>query len=75
MITFEPLLKYMKDNNISMNRLIKTDVLSPSETTRIRSNHNFRLPFIDRLCKALNCQPGDIIKYIPDENTTDQKNG
>lgn len=22
---------------------------------------------IDRICKALNCQPGDLLKYVPDE--------
>lgn len=24
---------------------------------------------IDKLCAALNCQPGDIVEYIPDDKT------
>ncbi len=27
-----------------------------------------RFSTLDAICKALNCQPGDIIEYVPDEN-------
>lgn len=26
-----------------------------------------RLTTLDAICKALNCQPGDILEYVPDE--------
>ncbi|RJE46658.1 MULTISPECIES: helix-turn-helix domain-containing protein [unclassified Dehalobacter] len=26
-----------------------------------------RFSSLDRICKTLNCQPGDILEYIPDE--------
>ena len=26
-----------------------------------------RFTTLDALCKALNCQPGDILEYVPDE--------
>ena len=26
-----------------------------------------RLGTLDAICKALNCQPGDILEYVPDE--------
>ncbi len=26
-----------------------------------------RLQTLDAICKALNCQPGDILEYVPDE--------
>lgn len=28
-----------------------------------------RFSTLDAICKALNCQPGDIIEYIPDDET------
>lgn len=28
-----------------------------------------RLATLDAICKALNCQPGDILEYVPDEKT------
>lgn len=73
MITFEPLFNYLKEHNITLYRMIKDGVITPTETTRIRSDHNFRLSFIGRLCKYLECQPEDIIEFIPydDDEDTD----
>ncbi|MBE5872212.1 MAG: hypothetical protein E7294_13325 [Lachnospiraceae bacterium] len=33
--------------------------------------YNFRLSFIERLCKYLNCRPKDIIEFIPYEPDED----
>ena len=30
-----------------------------------------RLQTLDAICRALDCQPGDIIAYEPDENSTE----
>lgn len=27
----------------------------------------FRFETMDKICKALDCQPGDILEYIPDD--------
>lgn len=32
-----------------------------------------RLQTLDAICKALDCQPGDILAYKPDENSTENK--
>ena len=32
-----------------------------------------RLQTLDAICKALDCQPGDILAYEPDENSTENK--
>lgn len=36
-----------------------------------------RLQTLDAICKALDCQPGDILEYVPDDdsNKNDQKEG
>ena len=28
-----------------------------------------KLSTLDSICKALQCQPGDILEYVPDEDT------
>jgi putative transcriptional regulator len=38
--------------------------LSVFKTNRARA---VRFSTLDALCKALNCQPGDLIEYAPDE--------
>ena len=30
------------------------------------------LSVLDRLCAALNCQPGDLLEYVPEENNQPQ---
>ena len=30
-----------------------------------------RLQTLDAICRALDCQPGDILAYEPDENSTE----
>lgn len=32
-----------------------------------------RLQTLDAICRALDCQPGDILAYEPDENSTKNK--
>ena len=32
-----------------------------------------RFSTLDAICKALNCQPGDILEYIPDEETSKEQ--
>ena len=29
---------------------------------------SIRLKDLDRICKALGCQPGDLLEYVPDED-------
>ena len=31
-----------------------------------------RLETLDAICKALDCQPGDIFEYVPDEKEEDE---
>lgn len=68
MISFSPLFEYLKKHEISKYQLIKAGIVTSTELTRISFNHNFSLKFIDRLCKELDCEVSDIIKYIDDPN-------
>ena len=71
MISFRPLLRYLKEHEISMYQMIKDGVITPTESTRIRGDHNFRLSFVGRLREYLDCKPEDIIEYIPYEPDED----
>lgn len=45
--------------------------LSPSVITGLTSGRASRVDFetLSKLCRRLNCQPGDILVYTPDENS------
>lgn len=40
--------------------------ISPATMAKLSSNRIVSLEVIDKVCKALNCQPGDIMEYVPD---------
>lgn len=45
--------------------------LSPSVITGLTSGRASRVDFetLRKLCQRLNCQPGDILEYIPTDNS------
>lgn len=47
--------------------LIKKYNVSPGQITRLKRNESVSTHTIEMFCKILNCDVGDIMKYIPDE--------
>ena len=39
---------------------------------KFRAKEHFNFDNLNTLCRLLNCQPGDIIEYIPDTHTQDK---
>lgn len=62
--------RVMADRKISVNHLAEeldmTNVnLSNLKTGKMKG---IRFETMDRICKALDCQPGDLFEYLPDED-------
>jgi len=67
MITYENLWKIMKEKGISQYALIKTYNISPAQITRLKRNESVSTHTIEMFCKILDCDIGDIAKYIPND--------
>ena len=67
MISYNKLWEIMKKQGVSQYALIKYHHVSPGQITRIKRNESVSTHTIEMFCKILNCQPGDILEYIPDE--------
>ena len=67
MISYEGLWKKMKERGVSQYALIKQFNVSPGQITRLKRNESVSTHTIEMFCKILNCEVGDIMKYIPDE--------
>lgn len=61
-------LAALKKKGYSSTRLRNEKILSESTMQKFRRNEMVTTNNIARLCKIFNCQPGDIIEYIPDED-------
>lgn len=70
MIVFDPFWELLNERNITTYDLEYEYGLNPADISRLKNNHNYTLKSINRLCKFLSCQPGEIILYIKDETNT-----
>jgi putative transcriptional regulator len=66
MISYKPLLKMLIDRETKKGEFIEEANISWSTMSKINKNEYVSLEVIDRICAALECQPGDLIEYIPD---------
>lgn len=48
---------------------IRNERLIPSSTmTRIRNNEPITTETIDTICRLCECQPGELLRWVPDED-------
>lgn len=65
-ISYKKLFELMETKGIKKIDLRKSG-LSPTIVDRLVKNSNVNTSTIIELCKMLNCQPSDIMEYIPDD--------
>ena len=68
MISYDNLWNVMKKKGITQYALIKNYHISAGQLTRLRRNESVSTHTIEMFCKILDCQVGDIMRYIPDED-------
>ena len=58
----------MAKRKMSLNELSEKVGLTQANLSILKNNHAkaVRLSTLDALCKALDCQPADILEYVPD---------
>lgn len=64
------ILTELKKNGYNTNRIRTEKLLSESTLQKFRQNEIVSADNIAKLCKLLDCQPGDILEYVPDENNS-----
>lgn len=69
MIIYDKLWTMMGEKKISQYALINTYHVSAGQLSRLRKNTNVNTHTINMLCNILDCQPGDIMEFIPDKKT------
>lgn len=67
MISYEPLWETMKRRKATTYTLQVKGEISSSTVRRLKANESVSTNTLDALCKILECEIGDIIKFLPDE--------
>ena len=66
-IVYDKLFSLLKEKGYSSTRIREEKKIGQSYLQQIRHGELVSWKTIDTLCKLLDCQPGDIVEYIPDE--------
>ncbi|MBR0446504.1 MAG: helix-turn-helix transcriptional regulator [Oscillospiraceae bacterium] len=66
MMSYDKLWEVLKDRGISQYALIKRYHISPGQITRLKRNESVSTHTIEVFCRILNCQVGDIMEYVED---------
>lgn len=67
MIVFLDLLKMLSDHGWSTYRLQKEKRISNGTIIQIRAGKPLTTTTIDTICELCDCQPGDLMRYIPNK--------
>lgn len=54
----------LKESGYNSTRILKENLISQSAVQKIRKNEMVGIKTIEKLCKLLDMQPGNIIKYV-----------
>ncbi len=59
----------MAKRKIGLTELAKEVDITLANLSILKNNKAkaVRLTTLDAICRALNCQPGDLLEYVPDE--------
>ena len=64
-------LQALKEKGYNTTRIRRENILSQSTLQKLREGKPLASSNIDTICGLLECQPGDFIKWVPDDETTD----
>jgi len=64
-ISYRPLFVLLASKGLKKTDLLELIDISRGTLARFAKGEPVSLEVIDKLCRALDCQPGDVVEYIP----------
>lgn len=71
-ISYKKLLSIFEEKGITSYTIKKEKIIGQATWKKIHENGHIDTRSIESLCKYLNCQPGDIMEYVPDNDPNSQ---
>lgn len=70
MIKYDKLFRALEAAGINTTQIRRDKIMSQNAYYGIRRGEqvNLTLSTIDKLCSLLQCQPGDLVEWVPDED-------
>ena len=67
-IVYGKLLNLMKQKGITTYTIRQNNIIGQATLTKIKNGGDIDTRTIAKFCELLDCQPGDILEYVEDEN-------
>ncbi len=61
------IIDQLQKKGYTLQRIRKEKILSQGTLTYIRAKKLIRIEVIERICELLQCQPGDLLEWVPDD--------
>ena len=68
---YEKLFALMKEKGLPPYRIRKEKIVSENALTSMRAGKSVTTDTIAALCRALACQPGDIMEYVDESEAAE----
>ena len=68
---YEKLFALMKEKGLTTYRIRKEKIVSENALTSMRAGKSVPTDTIAALCRALACQPGDIMEYVDESEAAE----
>lgn len=66
-IIYRKAFALMAEKGLTTYQIRKQKVIAERVLQKMREDQSVGIKNIDALCRVLDCQPGDLMEYIPDE--------
>lgn len=60
-------IETLKESGYNTTRILKENLIGQSAMQKLRKGEMVGIKTLDQICRLLDMQPGNIIKFIPDE--------
>lgn len=68
MITYSKLFKILSDRGHTSRYWLQQNGIHPATISKLQKNERINTDTINKICFLLNCQPGDILEYVPTDS-------
>lgn len=67
--------RVMADRNVSLKELSEMVGVSNVNLSKLKTGKVSAIRFstLDAICRALDCQPGDVLEFDPDDGSNDEQ--
>lgn len=62
----------LKNNGYNTYKIRKEKIFGEATMTKFRRHRQLNINDLNKLCKLLDCQPGNLLEYVPDDIEPDK---